>query len=140
MKTITPNSLPDGSATDTLRSLATVAQAQNSSKPTATTLADKLLASSARGWFLMAFAGQWLFVYYIVAFYGKATLLGNFEQWDRNKMLFHGHVTGDTMGNAFFAAHVLLAAIITLGARYNSSHSFVPARCYFTGGTVGYLS
>jgi uncharacterized membrane protein len=78
-------------------------------------LAGIALKGAAALWFLVAAAGQWLFVVYIVGFFGPPTLQGNFEAWDRNKMLFHGYVAGDTAGNLAFAAHVMMAAIITFG-------------------------
>ena len=78
--------------------------------------ADKVLKSAAVLWFLVAVAGQWLFVIYIAGFYSVPTLQGDFEAWNRNKMLVHGYVAGDTAGNLAFAAHVLMAAVITFGA------------------------
>lgn len=77
--------------------------------------ADMAMRGSAVLWFLAAAAGQWLFVVYIVGFFGPPTLQGDFEAWDRNKMLFHGYVAGDSAGNLAFAAHVMMAAIITIG-------------------------
>ncbi len=77
--------------------------------------ADGALKSAAAFWFLIALAGQWIFVLYIGAFYYPATLQGDFEAWSRNKMLIHGYVAGDTPGNLAFAAHVLMAAVITFG-------------------------
>jgi Predicted membrane protein (DUF2306) len=79
------------------------------------TSANTALKSAATFWFLVAMIGQWLFVYFIVAFYYSPTLQGNFEAWSRNKMLPHGYVPGDTIGNLMFAIHVLLAAVLTLG-------------------------
>jgi uncharacterized membrane protein len=78
-------------------------------------LADTALKRAARLWCAVAVIGQWAFVYYIVGFYGRTTLSGNFEAWSRNKLLPKGYVAGDTAGNLAFAAHVLLAAIVTLG-------------------------
>lgn len=79
----------------------------------ARTFADALLTGSAGLWFLAALIGQWIFVAYILGFFGPPTLSGNFEQWDRNKMLEHGYVAGDTAGNLAFAGHVMMAALIT---------------------------
>jgi hypothetical protein len=81
----------------------------------AVSVANGALKTSAVLWFLVAAAGQWLFVVYIVGFFGPSTLTGNFEAWDKNKMLFHGYVAGDTAGNLAFAAHVLMAAVVTFG-------------------------
>ncbi len=83
--------------------------------PRAATWADSALNAAARFWFAVAVAGQWAFLYYILAFYGPSTLTGNFKAWSRNKFLLKGYVAGDTVGNLFFAAHVLLAAVVTFG-------------------------
>lgn len=80
-----------------------------------TRIADKILKAGAVLWFLVAAAGQWLFVAFILGFYGAPTMTGNFEAWDKNKFLTHGYIAGDTAGNLAFAAHVMLAAIITFG-------------------------
>jgi Predicted membrane protein (DUF2306) len=77
--------------------------------------ATRTLERAAAFWFLVAMIGQWMFVYYIAAFYSVPTLQGDFEAWKRNKMLPHGFVAGDTVGNLQFAAHVLLAGVMTLG-------------------------
>jgi hypothetical protein len=77
--------------------------------------ASVVLAASARLWFVTALIGQWAFLYYIAAFYDAATLRGDFAAWSNNRLLLKGYVPGDTTGNLAFAAHVLLAAIVTFG-------------------------
>jgi hypothetical protein len=77
--------------------------------------ADSVLTASARLWFVTALIGQWAFLYYIAAFYDAATLRGDFAAWSNNRFLLKGYVPGDTAGNLAFAAHVLLAAIVTFG-------------------------
>ena len=77
--------------------------------------ASTALNRAAQLWYLVTAAGMWLFVYYIVAFYYGPTLSGDFEAWDAQHMLTHGYLPGDTAGNLMFAAHVLLAAVLTLG-------------------------
>ena len=77
--------------------------------------ADVVLAGSARLWFVTALIGQWAFLYYIAAFYDAATLRGDFAAWSNNRLLLKGYIAGDTAGNLAFAAHVLLAAVITFG-------------------------
>lgn len=89
--------------------------ATDADRSSAEALADRALKSSALLWFLVAVAGQWLFVAYIIGFFGPPTLQGNFEAWDRNKFLPHGYVAGDTVGNLTLAAHVAMAAVITFG-------------------------
>ena len=78
-------------------------------------IAEASLKRSAQLWFVVATIGMWLFVYYIAGFYGGPTVQGDFEAWSRNKMLPHGFVRGDTVGNLQFAAHVLMAAVMTVG-------------------------
>jgi len=71
------------------------------------------LKASAAFWFLVAVIGQWMFVYYILIFYGGSAAQGNLAAW--KLVLTHGIVAGDTVGNTSLAVHLLLAAIITLG-------------------------
>ena len=77
--------------------------------------ADRALDAAARFWLLMAVIGQWIFLYYITAFYGVSTLAGNFPAWRKNHALIKGYVPGDTAGNLAFAAHALLAGVIAFG-------------------------
>ena len=76
-------------------------------------VADSILKASAGFWFLVAAAGQWIFVLFILGFYAAPTLSGNFEAWDKNTFMTHGYVAGDTAGNLAFAVHVMMAAVIT---------------------------
>jgi hypothetical protein len=50
----------------------------------------------------------------ILAHYGRKTLAGDAAGWN-DKPLIKGYAPGDTAGNAMFAVHVLLAAVVTLG-------------------------
>jgi uncharacterized membrane protein len=75
-------------------------------------LADCLLAYSARLWFVVAFAGQTLFLAHIVLFYGRAGVVGDWPRW--NLILSPGIVTGDALGNSVLGAHLLAAACVTL--------------------------
>ncbi|MDF7817174.1 DUF2306 domain-containing protein [Runella sp. MFBS21] len=86
--------------------------------PSATSLRHRfkgivLLNFSVKLWFVLATIGQWIFAYYIASFYGKSSLAGDFEKW--NKVLPHGYVRGDGLGNTFVAAHVFFALIMVLG-------------------------
>lgn len=74
----------------------------------------QLLDWAAGLWFAVMIAGQWIFVYYIAAFYGASTLSGNFEAWAAHPFV-KAYVPGDTVGNLSFAAHVMLAIVITFG-------------------------
>lgn len=73
-----------------------------------------ILDWAAASWFAVMITGQWIFAYYIAAFYGASTLSGNFEAWTAHPFV-KAYVPGDTIGNASFAAHVMLAIVITFG-------------------------
>ena len=77
--------------------------------------ADGVLQKATTAWFVTTMIGQWAFLYYIVTFYGPSISTGDFKAWVRNPNLLTGYVAGDVAGNLFFATHVVLAAIITLG-------------------------
>ncbi|OJU13769.1 MAG: hypothetical protein BGN86_15465 [Caulobacterales bacterium 68-7] len=72
------------------------------------------LRRSGLAWFIAAVVGQGAFVWMILAHYGRLTLAGDLAGWN-DKPLIKGYVPGDGMGNAVFAAHVLLAAVVTVG-------------------------
>lgn len=76
--------------------------------------ARSALRRAAIAWFLVAAVGQAAFITFILAYYGSRTITGNFAAWN-DKSLITGYVAGDHPGNAVFAAHVLLAALVTLG-------------------------
>lgn len=63
-------------------------------------------------WFLVAALGQAAFIWFILAFYGARTAAGNFAAWN-DKPLIDGYIDGDHAGNFVFAAHVLLASVVT---------------------------
>jgi uncharacterized membrane protein len=68
---------------------------------------------AAQFWYCVAAAGLLLFGLYIVKFYGGSALRGDFTAW--GKVMPRGVIPGDTTGNATISAHLLVAAIITLG-------------------------
>lgn len=72
------------------------------------------MEGAARTWFVAMVIAQWIFVYYIAAFYGERTLSGDFAAWDEHPFV-KGYVAGDVLGNLSFATHVMLAVLITLG-------------------------
>lgn len=76
-------------------------------------VADRILNIATRFWFVIAVAGQWMFAYYVAAFYGGSAMRGDLQAW--NKVMPHGHVPGDTMGNFAIAAHLFLAVVIIVG-------------------------
>jgi hypothetical protein len=69
------------------------------------------LGWAARSWFLVAVAGQWIFVFYIAVVYGTSAAHGGFSSW--NRFLPHGYVSGHTIGNAAIELHLLFAALIS---------------------------
>lgn len=77
-------------------------------------LASRLLRWAGAAWFVAAVVGQAAFIVFILAFYGLRTATGNFAGWN-DKPLIDGYVAGDDLGNLVFIAHVLMAAVVTLG-------------------------
>ncbi|MGA8151421.1 MAG: DUF2306 domain-containing protein [Terriglobales bacterium] len=75
-------------------------------------LADTVLKTAARFWFVVAVIGQLVFAFAIASFYGVTALRGDFHAW--SKFITRGHVAGDTMGNFAVAMHVASAVIIML--------------------------
>lgn len=75
-----------------------------------------LLNGAAGFWWLTAILGQWAFLYYILSFYGASSLTGDFETWNRLKVMGRTpFVAGDTAGNLAFLGHALAAGIIAFG-------------------------
>jgi uncharacterized membrane protein len=72
-------------------------------------------------WFAIATLGQWMFGIYIALFYGKNTLTGDFENW--NKVLPNGYIKGDLIGNTLVGIHVLIAIVMVIGGPLQ----FIPA-------------
>ena len=77
------------------------------------TIANKALKHSTSLWLAIAIIGQLAFVYYIAVHYGGAAIAGDKEAVAATTL--KGHVSGDLAGNFFFASHILMAAVITLG-------------------------
>ncbi|WP_282162807.1 DUF2306 domain-containing protein [Ulvibacterium marinum] len=78
-----------------------------------TIFSNKALSSAAAIWFVTAVLGQWIFAFYVAAFYGGAAINGDFMKW--NRVLPHGYIEGDTIGNTAVAIHLLFAIVIMLG-------------------------
>lgn len=77
-------------------------------------LPSQALHRAGMFWFIVTVVGQAAFIGFILAFYGVRTATGNFAGWN-DKPLIDGYIAGDNLGNAVFAAHVLLASVVTLG-------------------------
>lgn len=76
-------------------------------------LGQKILSGSAKIWFSTVVVGQAIFSYYIVMFYYRATANQDIELF--NQVMPAGYIEGDFWGNFAVVAHVLFAAIITVG-------------------------
>ncbi|MBV6321062.1 DUF2306 domain-containing protein [Duganella violaceipulchra] len=74
--------------------------------------AGQALKAAAAFWFAVMVAGQAIFVAYIASFYGGAVAAGDWMRF--NKVLPVGYVPGDRVGNAALAAHLAIAALVTL--------------------------
>jgi len=69
------------------------------------------LARSATTWFIVTAIGQWLFVAYILGYYGLRFAengVGGFA----GTQLTNGFIAGDRMGNIALAIHILVAGLI----------------------------
>lgn len=75
---------------------------------------DAALRGAAWCWVVVIVIGQCLFVYYLLAHYGVATISGHPERWNKAHVVI-GYARGDTLGNIAFATHVLCAALVLLG-------------------------
>lgn len=84
--------------------------AQRCTKPP---LAARTLRASATFWFAIAALGQLIFATYIAGLYGRATVTGRPELW--NKVMPHGYVAGDTFFNIVLGLHLSFAFVITVG-------------------------
>lgn len=72
-----------------------------------------MLRGAAVFWFVTAALGQAAFAAYIAAFYGVATIKGDWSSW--NNVMFSGLIAGDVAGNAVIFGHIALAFAITVG-------------------------
>jgi len=74
---------------------------------------DTALKTAARFWFIVAAIGHWIFLYYIISFYGSTGVEGDFSAW--NKVLPHGYVPGESIGNLAVILHILFSVVIIGG-------------------------
>lgn len=74
----------------------------------------KALSNAARFWFLVTIIGQWIFVAYILAYYGQA-LWGKGLAGLADTRLPNGYIEGNLLANLSVLAHVFPAAIIIFG-------------------------
>lgn len=76
--------------------------------------ADKALQGAATFWFVVVAAGHWIFMIYVLGFYGPLIFQGGLEAL-ADTHLPNGFKPGETLGNAAVAAHLLLAVVIIGG-------------------------
>jgi len=79
----------------------------------ATPFGARALRAAAALWLLVALFGQFLFMAYVAYFYGGAVLDGDLARW--NKVMPHGLVPGDSVGNSVLASHLLFTVAVLLG-------------------------
>lgn len=76
-------------------------------------MAGPALKAATASWFVVAVVGQLMFVVYVIGFFGRAAVRGEFETWD--KVLTHGIIPGDTAGNLVVFLHLGFASLVTVG-------------------------
>ncbi len=78
------------------------------------TAARRLLQGSSMAWFAMALCGQWLFACYIALLYLWPVFTGDYLSANRARPIT-GFVAGDVSGNLVLFAHLLPAALLSVG-------------------------
>jgi hypothetical protein len=111
-------------------------------------LARAALDASARLWWVVTALGQWIFAFYIAAFFGPRLAQHGLEGL-KDAHLFNGFIPGDGVGNAAVAAHLVLAFVIMAGgplqlipqvrARHPAVHRWT-GRAYMTAAVVASLA
>ncbi|MCU0626936.1 MAG: DUF2306 domain-containing protein [Gemmatimonadaceae bacterium] len=77
--------------------------------------AARLLRRTGTAFVVAAVTGQLAFAVYVALYYGGRAAAGDLAGW--NRAMPHGHIPGDTVGNAAMSLHLLLAvAMIACGA------------------------
>ena len=71
-------------------------------------VADTALKAAAGLWYVVALIGLWIFVYFIVVFYGVSAFEADLGASNLSKR----YIDGETFGNLTVAAHILLAVYI----------------------------
>jgi len=72
------------------------------------------LDAAAKFWWLVTALGQWLFAFYVAAYFGPKLARDGIEGLQQTH-LASGFIPGDDLGNALVAATVLLAVVIMAG-------------------------
>jgi len=74
--------------------------------------ADSVMKAAARFWFVVAMIGQFAFAFTVASFYGLTAARGNVHAW--SKVLVHGIIPGERVGNLALVTHLISAVIIIL--------------------------
>ncbi|RED16947.1 DUF2306 domain-containing protein [Parasphingopyxis lamellibrachiae] len=74
----------------------------------------RILSIAAAAWFVVTAIGQWIFVFYVTAFYGPLLFGKGLAGLDETH-LPAGYVPGDLMGNLALGFHLLIAIVIIGG-------------------------
>lgn len=75
--------------------------------------AQRWLKAAATSWFAVAIVGQFMFVAYVIGFYGRTAAAGRFESW--NNVMPHGYVAGDGFGNLVVILHLAFTVVVLTG-------------------------
>jgi len=75
-------------------------------------LAERALHLATRFWSGVLLIGQLIFAFTVAAFYGLTALRGNFTAW--RKVLTHGYIPGDPIGNVALIIHLSSAVFVIL--------------------------
>lgn len=74
--------------------------------------AEKMLKAAVRFWFVVTLIGQLIFAFTVTSFYGLTAMRGNLAVW--SKVLTHGYIPGDHMGNTALITHIGSAVFVIL--------------------------
>lgn len=75
-------------------------------------VADGALNRAVQFWFVVTVIGQLVFAFAVASFYGLTALRGDLHAW--SKVLAHGYIPGDGVGNLVLAAHLVSAVVIII--------------------------
>jgi Predicted membrane protein (DUF2306)/Tetratricopeptide repeat len=75
-------------------------------------LAERALKAATRFWFAVILIGQLIFAFTVASFYGITAMRGDYAVW--NKVLTHGYLPGDRVGNLILITHIGSAVFIIL--------------------------
>jgi uncharacterized membrane protein len=79
-------------------------------------LARTTLKASIRFWFLVIMAGQLIFAVSISILYGLKAWRGDLPAW--NRVMTHGYIPGQAIGNAVVGVHIASAVIILMAGTF----------------------